>query len=155
MSEGPILLVTRDTIPAETSNELSRLSPESIVVLGSEGVVSADVQDQLTEYTSGAVYRVEGVDRYDTALSLSQSIFDTAEYVFVATGESFPDALAGGPLAGALHAPVLLVNGAASSVPADIRDEILRLAPSLVIILGGEGVVSREIEEELRALGTP
>ncbi len=36
---GPLLLVTRDTIPAATATELARLKPGRIVILGSTGVV--------------------------------------------------------------------------------------------------------------------
>ncbi|HWP63069.1 MAG TPA: glycosyl hydrolase family 18 protein [Candidatus Binatia bacterium] len=37
---GPLLLVTRDTIPAPTAAELARLKPARIVILGSTGVVA-------------------------------------------------------------------------------------------------------------------
>jgi len=40
---GPLLLVTRDTIPAATATELARLAPSSITILGSTGVVGYDV----------------------------------------------------------------------------------------------------------------
>jgi putative cell wall-binding protein len=45
---GPLLLVTRDTIPAATAAELSRLKPARIVVLGAAGVVSDAVQNALS-----------------------------------------------------------------------------------------------------------
>ncbi len=47
---GPLLLVTRDTIPAATAAELTRLAPASIVVLGSTGVVSDAVAAALYGY---------------------------------------------------------------------------------------------------------
>jgi hypothetical protein len=37
---GPVLLTTRDSLPAVTAAELARLRPARIVVLGSSGVVS-------------------------------------------------------------------------------------------------------------------
>ncbi|HET9518807.1 MAG TPA: cell wall-binding repeat-containing protein, partial [Actinoplanes sp.] len=47
---GPLLLVTRDTIPAATAAELARLAPKRIVILGSTGVVSANVGLALGTY---------------------------------------------------------------------------------------------------------
>jgi putative cell wall-binding protein len=47
MQSAPILLVTRDTLPAATAAELSRLKPARIVVLGGLGVVSDAVRNAL------------------------------------------------------------------------------------------------------------
>ncbi|HWP61998.1 MAG TPA: S8 family serine peptidase [Candidatus Binatia bacterium] len=47
---GPVLLVTRDAIPAPTATELGRLRPERIVVVGSTGVVGNGVAAALAEY---------------------------------------------------------------------------------------------------------
>ncbi len=47
---GPILLVTRDTIPASVAAELTRLKPGRIVVLGGTGVISAGVATALAAY---------------------------------------------------------------------------------------------------------
>ncbi len=47
---GPVLLVTRDTIPAPTASELGRLKPERIVVIGSTGVVGNSVAANLAGY---------------------------------------------------------------------------------------------------------
>jgi hypothetical protein len=47
---GPVLLVTRDTIPAATAIELGRLKPARIVVVGGTGVVSQAVFNALDAY---------------------------------------------------------------------------------------------------------
>ncbi len=47
LTQGPLLLVTRDSIPAATVTELLRLRPGRIVILGGTGVVSDAVQTQL------------------------------------------------------------------------------------------------------------
>jgi hypothetical protein len=61
--------------------------------------------------------RIAGVDRYATAAAVSASAFSPGVAVaYVATGTSFPDALAGGAAAGLRDAPVLLV--ARDEVPA-------------------------------------
>jgi hypothetical protein len=72
--------------------------------------------------------------------------------VFVATGQGFPDALAGGPLGALNAAPLLFVTR--DVVPAATRAELVRLAPLSIVILGGEAVVSAAVEDELQTLTT-
>src|SRR3712207_8234435 len=62
------------------------------------------------------------------------SLHDALPIFFVATGTNFPDALGGGPVAGGLPGPLLLVSS--SSVPSEIAAELTRLDPSSVILLG-------------------
>ncbi len=49
---APILLVTKDSIPAATAAELQRLNPGRVVILGSTGVVSEAVRIQLQQYVN-------------------------------------------------------------------------------------------------------
>jgi hypothetical protein len=85
--DGPILLVRQDSIPASTAAELSRLNPDKIVILGGTGVVSAGVATTLASYTTGAVERLSGADRYETAAAISAANFP-APQITVATGWS-------------------------------------------------------------------
>lgn len=147
----PILLVTGDSIPAATAAELIRLNPDEIYVLGQTGAVSAAVQTQLASYTSSkapaSVIRLGGATRYDTAVAISDHFFPTGlSPVFVATGRNFPDALAAGPLGRA----VLLVPG--TSVPVNVANEVRRITPTDVHLLGGPLVVSDGVAATLKAI---
>jgi len=71
---GPVLLVTKTSIPAETKAELGRLSPNVIYVAGGTAVVSDAVVDQLKAYAP-TVTRVAGSNRYATAAKVSESAF--------------------------------------------------------------------------------
>ncbi len=82
------------------------------------------------------VQRIAGTGRYDTAAAVSASFFDPGVPVaYVATGLSFPDALAGGAAAAATGGPVLLVDRVA--VPAATATELERLRPGRIVVLGG------------------
>jgi putative cell wall-binding protein len=144
---APILLVGPTWIPAETMAELDRLSPSRTVILGGTGAVSADVEAALEAGDYGTVERVAGVDRYATAAAISVASGLTGDRVYVATGSNFPDALAGaGP--GAINdAPILLVRN--DSIPGATATELARLSPSEIVILGGTGVVSQQVEDDL------
>jgi spore coat protein A len=147
---GPVLLVARDELPAVTADALRHLAPGRIVVLGGPGAVSDAVAAELGSYTAGGVERLAGETRYETAAAVSRAAFPgTRAAAFVATGQTFPDALAGVPAAAAASAPLLLVEP--GSVPPSIADELRRLAPRRIVVLGGTAAVSAEVEEALAA----
>ena len=151
---GPILLVTPTAIPSATATELDRLDPQRIVVLGGTGAVSAQVAINLQQYTPSGIVRRSGADRYETAVAVSQGSFPAgARHVFVATGQNFPDGLAGGPAASRRGGPLLLVPG--SSVPASVAAELVRLDPDRVTILGGTSVVTDAVQAQIDALLNP
>lgn len=93
--------------------------------------------------------RLAGADRYATAAAIVQHAFPDSPVpvVLIAAGESFADALAGGPAADVLGGPVLPV--ARAGIPAPIRSELSRLDPARIVILGGPGAVSDAIATEL------
>jgi hypothetical protein len=151
---GPLLLVTRDTIPAATATELARLQPVKIVILGAAGVVGDSVAAALAGFaTSTMVYRHAGADRYATAAAISAANYAPGVAVaYVATGTNFPDALAGAAVAGNLGGPLLLVTR--DTIPAATAAELARLAPERIVILGSTGVVSANVGLALGAYET-
>lgn len=146
---GPILLAGND-LPSATAEELTRLEPERIVVVGGDVAVSDDVADRLGAYTDGAVDRLGGEDRFATSAAVSAAVFDPGAPVFTATGGNFPDALAGGVAAGVAGGPVLLVG---DDVPGPIRTELNRLGPEQVTVLGGVHAVPVTVEQQLAGGG--
>jgi putative cell wall-binding protein len=70
--------------------------------------------------------------------------------VFVVSGQNFPDALAAGPVAALQNGALLLTHP--SFLPDAVAAEISRLAPSEIIVIGGNSAVSPEVEQRLRTL---
>ncbi|AOM81682.1 putative N-acetylmuramoyl-L-alanine amidase [Salisediminibacterium beveridgei] len=96
--------------------------------------------------------RIEGPNRYDTAIEVSKNGWDQeSDYIILATGEDFPDALAGAPLSKKYNAPVLLTPS--DRILDSVMDEIKRIAPNTVILLGGEVALSRNIEDTINSQG--
>jgi len=122
--ESPVLLTRQSSLPPSVGPELTRLHPSRIVVLGGTAAISSSVFQQLRSYAPEVV-RVAGSNRFDTAARVSSAAFRTADVIFVSTGRNFPDALAGGPIAGIIGSPVLLVES--SRVPVETKREIERL----------------------------
>ncbi len=147
---GPILLTAQNQLPAATAVELRRLRPQKIVVLGGAGAVSQAVFSSLGSYTSGPVERFAGADRYSTAAAISSATFTPGvPVVYISTASDFPDALAGGAAGAAKGGPVLLVS--ATTVPSATRNELSRLNPSSIVVLGGSAVVSDSVRVTLAA----
>lgn len=95
------------------------------------------------------VDRASGPTRYDTAVAVSRAGYPgTASAVVVATGKTFPDALAGAALAHAEGGPLLLVG---DTVPASVDAEIARLKPARIFVLGSEKALSEAVAEQLAA----
>jgi spore germination protein YaaH/putative cell wall-binding protein len=148
--KGAILLATRTTLPAATIAALQRLQPKRIVVLGSAGVISESVKAALEGYTSGRVTRIAGPDRYATAVETSEVHFPTASVVYLATGENYPDALAGGVAAAIENGPILLSQ--TNAIPQVTLDELNRLHPSRIVLLGSAAVMSEAVATAARAI---
>ncbi len=114
--------------------------------------ITVTVTDSGTPPVETELTPVAGAGRVETAIEASKLGFadGSSEFVVIATARSFPDALGGSALAGALHAPILLTEPA---VLADaVKAEIARLGASHVIVLGGTGAVSAPVYAALDAL---
>jgi N-acetylmuramoyl-L-alanine amidase len=119
-------------------------------------VVFAAVILLLTIFNSNKAYAIEtarfgGADRYATSLEVSRNNWVNSDYVILASGKDFPDALCATPLAKKYNAPILLTEG--NILSTDIRTEFTRLSVKNVYIIGGTGAVSQNVENSIRALG--
>jgi SpoIID/LytB domain protein len=76
-----------------------------------------------------------GADRYETAILVSKAGFPGgAPAVVLTTGQDFPDALVGAPLAGVYGGPVLLTPS--TLLTSTVKAELQRLNPAKVFIVG-------------------
>ena len=149
---GPLLLLTKDTIPAATATELGLLAPADITILGGPGAVSAAVQTALAAYVGHdgtRVHRIGGTDRYDTARKIVQNGWPTSPEgtIYLASGANFPDALAGAARAGQTGVPLLLLT--ATSIPAPTAAELAFLDPTFLVLLGGPASVGDPVKVTL------
>jgi len=104
-------------------------------------------------FTTDAEYvRVWGTNRYETSAKIAQKYWQaSSDYIVLATGENFPDALCAGPLAAHYGAPILLTPS--KSLDPSIELEITRLQPKQIFIVGGPGAVSEDIKQKLESKG--
>ncbi|GAA2226681.1 hypothetical protein GCM10009851_08330 [Herbiconiux moechotypicola] len=153
LRRAPLLLTPRDDVPASIRAELGRLKPRSIVVIGGERTVSPAVIRELGDYTTGAVERIDGPDRFSVSAAVSARTFASGVTVaYVASGRGYADALSASAAAGAAKGPVLLVD--TNSVPEAVRKELARLKPASLVIVGGRNSVSEATAKDLGTVAT-
>ncbi|REJ08934.1 DUF1524 domain-containing protein [Microbacterium bovistercoris] len=149
---GPLLLTPATALPDSVRLELERLRPERIYVVGSVHVVSDAVLNALRTLDPG-VTRVGGADRYATGRAVVTAGFASADRAFIATGRGFADALAASGAAGSVAAPVVLVDGAQSTVPEATLALLAEKGVQHVTVAGGPGSVSQGIMTQLSQRG--
>ncbi|MDN4615503.1 cell wall-binding repeat-containing protein [Leifsonia sp. F6_8S_P_1B] len=137
--KGPVLLSTAVSIPQSTLNELKRVKPSRIVVVGGEKAISASAYRQLTGLAASVV-RVGGGDRYETSRKLADFAFPSSGGAYVATGWGFADSLAAGPVAAKRGQPLILVDGA--KLDAGTSSYLSGRSMRSLTVVGGTSVIS-------------
>ena len=153
MAQGPLLLVETNRVPGVVEQELSRLAPQKIVVVGGPAAVSDSVLSRLASFAP-EVQRLGGADRYEVSRALVRATFagTTSSVAYVATGANYPDALSASAAAGSLRAPVVLVPGSSSSIDSQTAALLQEIGVTEVRIVGGPAAVSSGIESSVAAL---
>jgi putative cell wall-binding protein len=108
------------------------------------GTVVAPAWDVDTE-------RVYGADRYATSVAVSKAMKPAGGPIFqlyIASGESFADALSAAPVAGSSKSPLLLTPK--NSLPSATAAELRRLEPEIITVVGGTAVISRSVERRIQ-----
>ncbi|MFT3798193.1 cell wall-binding repeat-containing protein [Microbacterium sp.] len=153
LQNGPVLLVSPDSIPDAVRSELTRLKPQQIFVLGGPTTVSDAVLTAASSYASVKTTRINGVDRFETSAKISAATFDPGvPTVYLSNGLNFPDALSGGAAAAKDGSSVLLVTP--TEIPTAIKEELTRLKPGRIVVLGGTPSVSQAVMDAAAAYTT-
>ena len=101
--------------------------------------------------TAPTTTRLAGQTRYETAAAIAKQGWPQSDYVILAYGENYPDALASTPLAQKYNAPILLTTS--SILPDSTKQALIDLQTKNVIIVGGTGVIFSSIDLELQSMG--
>jgi putative cell wall-binding protein len=159
------VLVSPDGMPGDVVTTTIR-SDFSVTPIVGVGAVSADVATysgtsevsggvsvnaQVRAQVGTTVRRLGGNNRYDVSSLLADTSFGSATTVIIASGEKFPDALTAAGLAGALKAPLLLVQS--NRVPAQIGSRITGLGATKAIVCGGPCSVLPSVVTDLQKRG--
>lgn len=143
--KSPIFLCGSNGLSADAISYISGAGFKRAILVGGTAAVPERVKHQLTSagISSGSITRLAGATRYETSakiMSYAVNAGMNVSNVYLATGKNFPDALAAGPVAGKLRAPLLLVDPGieyAHTVLANYRGSV-----NVATVVGGTSAVS-------------
>lgn len=145
--DAPILMTPGASLDERVLTEIKVLGAKKVYIIGGSGAVSESVATSL-QMNGLDVVRIGGVDRYDTAAKIADWV-NSPGTVYLAYGYGEPDALAAGALAAEQGIPILLSD---TNLLTDVtKNELAKLNPDTVILLGGTGVLSTDLEEQVSA----
>jgi putative cell wall-binding protein len=147
---APILLTGSAALTPATRDAIAAMGATEIVLVGGTGVISDRVERDLRGIDrSISVTRLAGVDRFATARTINEWAASRAELdpsgLVVARGDTFPDALAGGPLAAARNQLLMILPRDDVRAQGDVAAYLDQRAEgdlSTITLLGGRGVLS-------------
>ncbi|NLI92255.1 MAG: glycoside hydrolase [Peptococcaceae bacterium] len=144
---GPLLLTESNVLRSDVLEEIQRLHANTVYILGGTGAISAGVENALK--SNGLhVVRIQGDDRYETAANISVQALQSKTQAFLASGETFADALSISSYAAAQGIPLLLTPK--NEIPSATLTALQSLGVTDVTLIGGENAVSLSIENRLK-----
>lgn len=141
--EIPILLTPPHALPLGLTDYLSAHNIDKTYIVGGYGVIDPSLDSSLPNPE-----RISGMDRYETNFEVLSKFQFNYAITFLATGEDFPDALAGSALAGIVNSPIVLISPRMNSeVLENIRYNKVMMKTKL--ILGAEGVIPQTLIDRI------
>ncbi len=135
---GPIMITPSTGLNDTVRQELKRLAPGTVFVIGLPVALNAQVKAALPGLTDSDLHEIRGTDRYHTATLIADELLakrgSVARVVLVA-GDNFPDALSVGPLA-AKQGWAVLLTPQKGPLPAVTRQKILDLKVTKALRVG-------------------
>lgn len=159
----PVFLSGNTGLDASTIKDIKGYGFTHILIAGGSAAVPNSVIAQLKSagVDESNIVRLGGATRYQTSLEIAKFAYDHGDLfpedpVF-ATGENFPDALAGGVLAGKKDAPLLLVSpdttvnrDALNWINSTLRFPLGKIA----YVLGGTNAVDEMVSADIASVLT-
>lgn len=139
---APILLTAAKTLTPETKQEIVRLGASKVIILGSAGAVSAEVEAELVRMDL-TIQRIGGQSRFDTAALIAKEL--NSDQAIIANGLNFPDVLSVSSYAARKGIPILLTR--TDRLPEETKAALTNTTSTYVI--GSAGAVSEEVYKTL------
>jgi len=144
--DAPILLTQTSQIPTATKEGIKNLGAKTIYIMGGPSVV----EEQMFRDLGLEVQRISGPSRYETAVEISNAAQVSTNQGLIVQGNALADALAVGSVAHKQGMPILLVGE--NHVPDATKNQIEKLGLESLYVIGGEGVISKEVMNELQGM---
>lgn len=153
-TKNPVIYAPKSgALDASVAAYLRSSSCKKATILGGYASVDQSVEASIKAASVTAISRISGSSRYETALSICKAYSTalTGKDISVSTGESFPDALAGGAFAAKNKIPVLLVNNTAAV--SGLKEFAGARSPARVYVFSGTAAVPDAVIRNIFAGG--
>ena len=159
----PVFLSGQNGLDASTVKSIKNYGFTKVIIAGGSQAVPQAVIGQLKDagVAGKNITRLGGATRYQTSLHIAKYQLLNGDgtvltHPVFATGENFPDALAGGVLAGKNKTPILLVSPD-TSVNTDALNWINHTGlfnpdEDFAYVLGGVDAVSEQVSDEISSI---
>lgn len=142
----PILFTDTKTLNSSTQKALKDWNIKKVKIVGGNLVISQNVENQI-KAMGISVERVAGADKFETAILIAKRFKPNAQGLIVTTGNNYPDALSGGPLAGKYGYPLILVDKENAST--EILNYVVDSQANRAIFLGGTLAIKDKIMQQI------
>lgn len=145
-NEAPTLLVERDKISTATKDELKRLNPSSVILIGGSNSIDTDVENMISDINPNIkVERFGGINRYQTSLLIAEQVADKNEInkVYVTSGTGEADSLSIASKAGQEKQPIVLTSR--DSISDEIFDWMKGKELKDAYFIGGSASISDSV----------
>ena len=150
---APILLTKANQLPEATEKEMLRvlgnnLSNKTVYLVGGEARISKELEAKIAKL-GVKVERLAGDTRFETSLKIAEKVTSgaTVDTAFVVGGNGEADAMSISAYAAKEEAPIVVVD------KNEVSEEAMELLEGKNIeIIGGTGVVSEEVEAQLKEM---
>lgn len=141
--DAPVLLNPGGGLDQQVKEELKRLKPHKIILLGGNGRLSTNIEHELTALNYDWE-RIGGQDRYETSTLIAERV--NSDSMILVNGDNFADALSAASYAGIEQIPIVLMSN--PKFPQTVAEYYQKKRPSQVIVVGGDGVVPDQLLAE-------
>lgn len=152
--DAPVILTESSRLSTEASDELKKLAPTKVYVIGGESAISASAYKQIQNVTGKKckVERIAGQTRYETCMKIaSHPAFKQAKTVIIVTGTNYADALSISPYAYKKGYPILLCDPKKGLANGEF-DFVHQMCYDHAILVGGTSAVPQHVETQLKWL---
>lgn len=151
LKNAPVLITSSSKLDGNVSEEIARLKAKNVYILGSNSTISQSVDNELKQKYN--VVRIGGEGLYDTAVKVGEEIRNLKQFdtVVIAPQGDFPDTLAIAPFSAINTMPILFSDK--DNLRADTMAAIQKWNIKNVVIVGGTGVISNDIDNKLKSIG--
>lgn len=136
---SPLLLADTCALPQPVHDQLVRLAPKVVKIIGGSAALCPDIDRSISSVTGAQVVRISGANRVQTGIAVVADGWANASTVLVASAANFPDALSAGALAAQQKEPLLLNDACGIDQP--VAAELQTLAATKLIVAGGSNAL--------------